>query len=195
MKITEYSDRYYRKQVADGGPRTAGQIGLIVIHDTEGSTAEGGARTLTTREDASAHLCVDDRATFRLVPELVIAWGTKGYNTPCLHIEQAGFARWSSREWLRHFATIRRSAYWAAVWTARYKIPARFRTTADLNAGRIRGITTHQNVSLSKLSDSTHTDPGPNYPLVGQRSFFALLRFYRAGLKLRILPRPREVRS
>lgn len=192
MRIAQYSDQFYNKQKCDQGVRSADMIVLIVIHDTEGYSAESGATTLTTRTDASTQLCVDDDNTFRIVPELHIQCGVKSYNTTTIHIEQTGFSKWRKAEWIKHLKTIQRAAYWAAHWSLKYEIPPKFRTTVELNAGKVRGITTHNNLSLSKLSDSTHTDPGLNYPLVGHRSFMALLRFYRLGLKARIVPGPKE---
>lgn len=190
MRLSDFSSRYFGKAV-NGGKRPASDITTIVIHDTEGPTAEGGARTLTTRTDASAHLVVDDDNTFRLLADDVVAW-TQRWNQHALAIEQAGYARWSLRTWLSHLMTIRRAAYWSAYWCSLYKIPVRWRSTEDLNAGQTHGLTSHNNVSRSTLSDSTHTDPGPNYPIRGKTSYMALVKVYRARFATRSIRAPRS---
>src|SRR6266498_3876681 len=42
--------------------------------------------------------------------------------------------------------------------------------------------------AASKWSSSTHTDPGPNYPLFGKVSFNALLLYYRARIAAGLKP-------
>jgi hypothetical protein len=99
-----------------------------------------------------------------------------------LNIEQAGFAAWSRRAWLKRLNTVKRAAFWTAWWCKKYDIPRRYRSTKALNNGKRRGWTTHAALAASKWSSSTHTDPGPNYPLFGKVSFNALLLYYRARI-------------
>jgi hypothetical protein len=80
-------------------------------------------------------------------------------------------------------------AFWTAWWCKKYKLPGRFRNAKALDAGKIRGYTTHAQLSLSKWSSSTHTDPGPNYPLFGKVSFRALLVYYRGRIAAGLKPR------
>jgi N-acetylmuramoyl-L-alanine amidase-like protein len=188
VQVHEYSDKYLNKQKCGGGPRD-GKPTCIVLHSTEGPTAEGGAKTLTTRPDASAHIVVGDTETFRIVPSPKYACGVKDVNDWTLHIEQAGFAKWKKREWLTHIGTIRRAAFWTAVWMKQYGIPAHFLTTQDLNDGKRRGFTYHRFLSLSDVSSSTHWDPGYHYPMV---TFMALLTYYRLRRKLFGGPKPQE---
>jgi N-acetyl-anhydromuramyl-L-alanine amidase AmpD len=190
MKLNQYSEKYFGKTNSHSGPRLPSAIDLVVIHDTEGTTAEGGAYTLTHRPDASTHVCVDDNNTFRVLPDTIIAWCVKSYNTHTIHVEQAGLAGWSEKGWLEKVRTIRRAAYWTAYWMHRYNIPFRFRSVADLNAGRVRGYTSHNNLSLSNISDSTHTDPGPNYPW---RTLNAGITYYLGRAKARTLPAPKAL--
>lgn len=187
MKIHEYSDRFFGKQHC-AVSQTA--IKLVVIHSTEGSTAEGGAATLCG-ENVSAHLCVGEGQTFRIVPEHLGSCTVQEPNAWTLNIEQAGFAYWSRKMWLRHIDTIRRTAFWIAWWQKKYGIPNRFRSTTALNNGKLQGWTTHGALAASKWSSSTHTDPGSNYPLFGRLSLSALILIYRAQIKLRGL-RPRK---
>jgi len=190
MRVNEFSDKYFGKQKC-AVSQTA--IKLIVIHSTEGSTPEGGANTLSTRSDVSAHLCVGQGATYRIVPEHLGACTVREANPWTLNIEQAGFAYWSRRAWLKRVNTIKRAAFWTAWWCKKYKIPRRYRSTKALNAGKLHGWTTHAALARSKWSSSTHTDPGPNYPLFGRVSFAGLLTAYYASIRLRKRPKPRRV--
>jgi hypothetical protein len=64
----------------------------------------------------------------------------------------------------------------------------RYRSTKALDNGKRRGWTTHAALAASKWSSSTHTDPGPNYPLFGKVSFNALLFYYRARIAAGLKP-------
>jgi hypothetical protein len=186
VKIYEYDDRYFRKQHC-AVSQTA--IKLVVLHSTEGPTAEGGAITLSGSSDVSAHLCAGEGVTYRIVPEWLGSCTVQEPNDWTLNIEQVGFAAWSRKKWLQHLNTIKRAAFWTAWWCKKYKLPGRFRNAKALDAGTIRGYTTHAQLSLSKWSSSTHTDPGPNYPLFGKVSFRALLLYYRGRIAAGLKPR------
>lgn len=190
MLTNEYSDSFYNKQKCSGGSRTPSEISCVVIHDTEGTTASGGAHTLTTRTDASTQLVCDDSVTYRIVPELTVPCGVRDVNSWTLHIEQAGIASWSERTWRTKVKTIQRAAFWTAFWMKKFDIPAHFLTTPEINAGKRKGYTSHNNLSLSSVSSSTHTDPGPNYPWALFRN---LLAFYRLGFRLGLVKGPRKV--
>lgn len=190
MQTNEYSDAFFNKQKCSGGSRTPSEITCVVIHDTEGTTASGGAYTLTTRTDASTQLVCDDSTTFRIVPELTVPCGVRDVNSWTLHIEQAGIASWSEKTWRTKVKTIQRAAFWTAFWMKKFNIPAHFLTTLEINAGKRKGYTSHNNLSQSSVSSSTHTDPGPNYPWALFRN---LLAFYRLGLKLKLISGPRKV--
>lgn len=92
----------------DSGPRKASQIKWIVLHSTEGGTAESVAAFFAGGAQASTQLVVDDNECYRMVRDLVIPWGAPGANTNGLHIEQCGFARWTRDEWLAHRPMLRR---------------------------------------------------------------------------------------
>ena len=101
-------------------------------------------------------------------------------NTNGFHIEQAGFASWTRAEWMAHDRTIIRAAYKAALRCRWYKIPPRILDAKALLAdfgvvdpqsgiphqpGSLEGgIVTHATIS-QVYHESTHTDPGPEYPL------------------------------
>ena len=115
-----------RRARHDSGARTKEQIKWVVLHSTEGGTAESVARFFATTAQASTQLVVDDKECWRMVPDLVIPWGAPGVNTGGLHIEQCGYARWTREEWLAHSATLQRSAAKAARWAHMYGIPLRW---------------------------------------------------------------------
>ncbi len=146
----------------DSGPRRASQIKWVVLHSTEGGTAESVARFFATTAQASTHLVVDDKECYRMVPDLVVPWGAPGVNTGGLHIEQCGFARWSTAEWMQHEHTLQRSAAKAARWAHMYGIPLRWVGPIGLKLGR-KGVTTHADASKA-FTPGGHTDPGPGFP-------------------------------
>ena len=174
-----------RRAKHDSGPRRASQIRHIVIHSTEGGTAASVAAFFATTAEASTQLVVDDRECYRCVPDLVIPWGAKGANTSGLHIETCGFARWSLQEWMRHRATLDRSAYKAAVWCFTFGIPVRRLTNAELRAGTRKGFVSHAQC-FQEFGGSVRTDPGAGYPwdfYLGRVRFH--LREIRATAKAR----------
>lgn len=163
----------------DSGPRRPGDLGLVVIHSTEGGTARSVAGYFsrpTTR--ASTQLVIDDRECFRCVPDLVIPWGAPGANRRGLHIEHCGFARWSRDEWLEHRATIERSAIKAARWCWLYGIPARWLTLNGLRSGE-QGFCTHAQCSVAFPPNSGHFDPGGGFP---KPLYMQLVRKHLAAL-------------
>lgn len=151
------------KAHGSSGSRAASSIRLIVIHSTEGSTAAGAAGWFENpASKGSAHLCVDDRECFRTLSDDAIPWGAIGANTSGVHIEIAGFAKWSKAEWLEHTEGLRRAAYKAAQFAKKYEIPVELLNNKELKSGK-SGIVTHAQCAV--VFDGSHTDPGPNFPL------------------------------
>lgn len=171
------------------GRRAKTQVHWIVLHDTEGGTAQSVARYFTSRSSGgSAHLVVDDQECYRTLEPYEIPWGSAsaiGANTAGFHIEQCGYAKWSTVIWKSHLNTLRRAAYKTAIWANYFKVPLVFVDATDLLAGH-RGITTHNEVSKASrrkdpanASRYTHSDPGPFWP---RTLFMALVRKYHADL-------------
>ena len=161
----------------------------IVLHDEEAPTAAGSARYFQSPDSGgSAHLCVDDDACYRCLPNSAIPWGAAsafGANTHGFHIEQAGFARWSAVLWERHRLTLQRAAYKTAVHALAFKVPLVFVTAAELPEHH--GITTHAEVSKASrridpanASRYSHSDPGLFWP---RARFVAQVRAYAAQLR------------
>jgi hypothetical protein len=169
MRNSEPCNRTFTAK-QNSGIRNLSDIKLVVIHDAENSNALSVARFFAnTNEDASAHLVVGQTTCYRCLPDDVIPMAAPGANTIGVHIEQAGFARWTRDEWLNHLKTIKRCAYKAARLCHKYHLGPHFLDASALRAGRT-GITTHNNVSLWQKAlnapgDHSHTDPGPNYPI------------------------------
>lgn len=162
----------------DSGPRRAGDIRLIVVHSTEGGTAESVARFFHTTAQASTQLVVDEHECYRCLPDLYVPWGAPGANTHGLHIEHCGYAAWTRDEWLAHPAMLARSAAKCALWAYHYRIPRRFLTVEQLMAGK-RGFVTHADCSIAFPPNDGHHDPGPGFP---KADYMRLVRKFYAQL-------------
>jgi N-acetyl-anhydromuramyl-L-alanine amidase AmpD len=159
--------------------RTNGrQIDLIVIHtmemDEKGETAENCAHWFQNpAAKVSAHYCVDNNSIVQCVRDQDVAWAAPGANSDGVHIEHAGRAAQSGRDWSDPYSTamLARSAALAAELCTKHKIPAVWLVAADLKAGK-RGITTHKAVT-DAFKRGTHWDPGTGFPF---EKYLALVR-------------------
>lgn len=169
------------KASRESGYRPSRDIKWVVLHSTEGSTARSAAIWFSNPiacekggPCGSAHIVVDDNECYRTLSDSRIPWGAKGTNKKGLHIEHAGYAKWSFLSWYRHLPTLRRGAYRVAKWCYDYHIPATWLSSSDLFAGK-SGITSHRN--CSKAFGGSHWDPGPFFP----RRLY--MRYVRNNLK------------
>ena len=97
------------------GRRPLAAVTWIVLHSTEGGTAASVARYFqSSSARGSAHLVVDNYECQRCLPNSAVPWAAPGANYAGFHIEQCGFAKWSTEEWRSHRATLERAAYKAA---------------------------------------------------------------------------------
>lgn len=159
------------------GTRKVEDIKWIVLHDTEGGSAESVARFFDSpKAQGSAHLVVDDSECYRCLKDTEIAWGAPGANTKGFHIEQCGYAHWTEAQWMEHSDTIDRAAYKTAYHCLKFGIPTAWRSAADLKANK-EGITSH--LECSKAFGGNHTDPGPNWP---RYYFMKRVRLYYESL-------------
>jgi hypothetical protein len=172
-------DRTYTAHFVDG-KRPLSQIRLIVLHDTEGSTAQGAASWFQNpASQGAAHFCLDANHCYRTCDPTTVAFGAPGANEDGLHFEQAGFASWTRQQWLTlGRGTIERTAYRTALWADKLGIPARWLTDKQLANGTAKGFTTHRQITRV-LPGGTHTDPGQNYP---RDIFMARCRYWKANL-------------
>lgn len=143
---------------------------LGVLHQTQGATARGGAITLTTRTDGSAHVCLDWDENFIIAEDEAILCGVAGANTGVWHLEMAGSSFWERVTWFRkkHKRMLKYAAHEMAQYLLRNNLPLRWYTTADLDRAsslaNCNGYTCHWYLSRSNKSTSTHTDPGAAFP-------------------------------
>lgn len=142
----------------------------IVIHDEEhpvsDTSAEGVADYFAGPTAAgAAHYVEDADSEQHCVADASVAYHAPP-NAHSLGIEQDGYARFTADEWALpgSQATIRRTAARAAELLYRYGLPVHWITVAELVADpATKGVTDHATVTAA-FHQSTHTDPGPDYP-------------------------------
>lgn len=144
-------------------------VTLIGIHTMEapevGSTAESVASYFKNPSvEASAHWCVDDNSRVRCVNDSDGAWTMPPTNHYSLNIEMAGYAGQTSAQWDDPYsnAVLDIAALCAAEWCHKYAIPVRHLTDSQI-AAKEKGLAGHVDVNRV-FHESTHTDPGPNFP-------------------------------
>jgi N-acetyl-anhydromuramyl-L-alanine amidase AmpD len=153
------------------GPRS---ITNIVLHSMESQekpdTAENVAKwfagqTAAVAPRASAHFCIDSDSIVQCVRVQDVAWHAPGANHNGIGLEHAGRAAQKRAEWLDQYGRtmLELSARLCAHLCTKYQIPAIARDASALRTGA-KGITTHLAVTQA-FARSTHTDPGPGFPL------------------------------
>lgn len=165
-------------------PTNGREVRKIVLHSAEDPEKPGAARAIahylaTLDRKASTHYVVDDREIIQCCQTKDVAYGAPGANHDGVHIELAGYARQTAEEWADDYskAMLQLAAELVArVLVPKFEIPILY-LSAPMMAAHLdaRGITTHRQVSLA-FRRSTHTDPGPAFP-VGD--FLALVRAAR----------------
>lgn len=145
------------------GRRPLSVIDLQVVHDQESPTALAAASWFPNpNSGGSATYCSDDYECYRSLPDDLIPWGAPGANYHGLHYEQAGYARYLSRNWMRHYRTIDRTAWKMARDARRYGLEVRWLDAHALGRGLRNGQTSH--LQCTRAFGGTHTDPGRGYP-------------------------------
>lgn len=143
---------------------------LIVIHTTEGSegpsSAEDGAAYDQRRTDGtSAHFYVDSDSIVQCVKTEDKAHTAKGEgNTRGIHIEVCGRAGQSAAQWDDPVsrATVEKTAELCVRLLGKYPCPVVKLTGSQVRNG-VAGFCGHKDIS-DAFGQSTHTDPGPNFP-------------------------------
>ena len=155
-------------------PTNGRRIDLVVIHTAETPEGVNTARAVaryfaTTDTKASAHYCVDSDEIIQSCGDVDVAYAAPGANHNGIHIELAGRAAQSTADWNDAYSVgvIGTAARLVAELCGTYRIPIRYVNAAALKVGGsgARGITMHRDVSAA-FKKSTHTDPGPNFPIV-----------------------------
>lgn len=154
---------YYGHLQCQGGTQ---DVKIATYHGSQGRTARGGAITLTTRDDGSAHVIFGRREGYRLAAENVVVCGVRDANTGNYHVEDSTFAVWLRKVWLLHIRQLQWSAWdIARVLRENGRRPhfigldeaERAGGVADLN-----GFTYHCVLTATTWCNSTHVDPAPN---------------------------------
>ena len=146
-------------------------IRAIVLHTMEAAekptTAENVAAWFAgpNAPMASAHFCVDSDSIVQCVRESDTAFAAPGLNADGIQIEMAGYAAQGADGWADAYSTamLELAAGLVAELAARWSLPVRFVDAAGLLRGE-EGITTHAEVTKA-YRESTHTDPGPTFPM------------------------------
>jgi N-acetyl-anhydromuramyl-L-alanine amidase AmpD len=148
-------------------------VRLIVLHTMEVPCTDTAARNVmiafqNTARQASAHYGIGPGITLSGVPETGTAWATPSCNADGLQIEQAGYSgktdgSVAGTDWTTGpgAQVVSRTATLVADLAARWNIPIRHLTNAELLAGQA-GIIGH--VQASAVYGGTHWDPGETYP-------------------------------
>lgn len=139
----------------------------VVIHCTATDNPASSTANYFHADNTSGstQAVADGDQGFTCVPDDAVCAGAPPLNQEGLHIEQPGLVTWSRETWLSKDNQLRRVAYHVAQWCKRYSIPPVLLHAADLRRlGETGpGITYHAAVTEA-FHQSTHTDPGPNYP-------------------------------
>lgn len=159
-------------------PRNYGHVErvprIIVVHCTdghEGPTKDSDVAAMfanpTLSPRRSAHYVVDTDSATQCVDDKLPAWhcGRTG-NERGIGIELCGRANQTYEQWHDSLSLpmLQIAARLIADLCRRHEIPAVYLTSPELRLNR-SGITTHSSVSLA-WGESSHTDPGPNFPMV-----------------------------
>jgi len=165
--------------------RAGAKVELAVLHSMEAGetskTAEAcGATFARGTRQASAHRCYDNDSVVECVTLNKYAYGagggigTRRINDCAVHLEHAGYARQTDREWRDDFD--QKMLFWStldlSVICKKLGIHSVIRNVADLRAGKWNGITTHAMVEKA-FPTTGHWDPGPNFPLEEYRTLLA----------------------
>lgn len=144
----------------------------IVIHTMQFferiTAAEDIAHDFAVRpasNKASAHICVDSDSIIQCVPDSYKPYAAGATaNARGMHIELAGYAEQTPAQWRDKYSTamLAVAADAAAQYALKYAIPVRHLTLAQILASE-RGVVGHDQMSAA-FKQSTHTDPGPNFP-------------------------------
>lgn len=175
------------------GERDPDEVILQVGHATEGPSAistmnffgSGGTDGSTQFVlDGDVHGECESPTGHGGRGEQVECAGVTDVNRNANHFENAAYSAWKKPVWLwpKHRRAINRLAFLMARNAVKHKTPNRFLKTADFDrAGRvIAGQTFHVFLSRSRISASTHTDPGPFFPY---RYWKRRFDFYYAAIK------------
>jgi len=163
--------------------RKPADVTRIVLHTAEIAENSESAEALASwvsgpdAPKASWHFAVDNTIT-QSVYVRHVAFAAPGANRNGIQIEMCGRARQSPEDWADEYsvAMLAKCAKLVASLCVEWDIPVEF-LDEDVLLTDSDGITTHQCVTLA-FKRSTHTDPGPHFPLT---EFLDTVRRYVAS--------------
>lgn len=160
----------------------------IAIHNTSNdATAEGEASYARRREDrvSSQYYC-DNNSLLQSLDTALRAYhaGSSTGNSLAIAYEITGTNSKTRAWWLANVAWPLLARQIAAD-CREFGIAARLLTVAEIKAGKLTGIITHDQMRQA-WGGTTHTDPGPNFPLDH------LLALVQAELNGDDMPTPEE---
>ena len=139
----------------------------IAIHNTSNdATAEGEASYAKRRTDSvSAHYFVDNNSIVQSLNTDLRAYhaGSTTGNSQAIAYEITG-TNGKSRAWWMANVAWPLLARQIALDCREHAIEPRLLTVAEIKAGKLTGIITHDQMRQA-WGGTTHTDPGPNFPL------------------------------
>lgn len=157
------------RDIYDGPPRSHGGRTAkrwITIHCTQNTASAAAEASYAKRrtDSVSSHYYVDETAIVQSLDTDLRAHhvGSRIGNDGGIAYEITGLTNWSRKRWLSSVAWGKLGAAIARDCAA-HGIPVRLCTVADLRAGR-GGIMTHDQARQA-WGGTTHTDPGPDFPL------------------------------
>ena len=158
------------------GTRPSSFISYFVVHDMEAANphtaAEGtGAWFASHAAQGSSHYGVDNDSTQQYLPDTAIPWGAPPLNMSGLHVECAGLASLSREQWLHSYGPMLQRLGWLMGKRCRaYRIPLRVLNVEQLRScgtdpkRSCGGVVTNHTIT-DAFHKSTHTDPGPGFPM------------------------------
>src|SRR4051812_10470169 len=150
---------------------------LLVVHDTEGPETVGGARGVIAywnkARTGSTQFVVDAKEIVQGVRETAYAWaaGTTA-NKYGIHVEHVGYASQTRDDWHDPYSTaeLTLSAELFAELAHKHGIPIRRLTVEQIRHAVATGnpadggFCGHADITKAFPGETSHTDPGPNFP-------------------------------
>ncbi|TLF74057.1 peptidoglycan DD-metalloendopeptidase family protein [Nocardia cyriacigeorgica] len=152
----------------DSGPRDPRRCRLAIIHTNEGpasGSVDGLLGYLAKPTSQASYTIVvgGDGRIGRSNDDNYVPWAAGSpANELGLHLCFLGYARQTREEWLSRPAQLAAGARVLRDWHARYGIPLRKITGAQMRAG-LAGVGGH-NDTVDAWHATDHTDPGPAFP-------------------------------
>lgn len=150
----------------EGTFRTNGatnRLEQIIVHTTEGSTADAAITTLQSRGYAYHVLIEEDGNEIRLVEDEMNINGAAGGNAKSLHASLVGFAEDETRDepWDADSPQLQTLSKRIAAWADKHDIPIEKIEDPDTrDASDTRGVAGHRDIG----ANTGKLDPGTNFP-------------------------------